>query len=184
MFIILITIVISLLTIAFFTIAERKLLASIQYRWMSDVANFWGILQAFADGLKLLFLVFYKKHCSNKQHYCWSILITNEISDVLTMKFFLVLLITITVYYYNTWIIFYIVAVVFVYSLIVIRFIHKKFIKKDPWITLTQVYNDFIKLGSDESYLEALLEKHKIILTVLMCLISAPIGYFFWWIYY
>lgn len=54
MIIILITVIISLLTIAFFTIAERKLLASIQRRRGPNVTGFWGILQAFADGLKLL----------------------------------------------------------------------------------------------------------------------------------
>lgn len=54
MLIILITLVASLLTIAFFTIAERKLLASIQRRKGPNVTGFWGILQAFADGLKLL----------------------------------------------------------------------------------------------------------------------------------
>lgn len=54
MLIILITLIASLLTIAFFTIAERKLLASIQRRKGPNVTGFWGILQAFADGLKLL----------------------------------------------------------------------------------------------------------------------------------
>jgi len=50
----LITIVSCLLAIAFFTIAERKLLASIQRRKGPNVTGFWGLLQAFADGLKLL----------------------------------------------------------------------------------------------------------------------------------
>ena len=50
----LITIISSLLSIAFFTIAERKLLASIQRRKGPNVTGFWGLLQAFADGLKLL----------------------------------------------------------------------------------------------------------------------------------
>lgn len=54
MFNILVTLVGSLLGIAFFTIAERKLLASIQRRKGPNVTGFWGVLQAFADGLKLL----------------------------------------------------------------------------------------------------------------------------------
>jgi len=54
MLIILITLISSLLTIAFFTIAERKLLASIQRRKGPNVTEFWGILQTFADGSKLL----------------------------------------------------------------------------------------------------------------------------------
>jgi NADH:ubiquinone oxidoreductase subunit H len=51
---ILVTIICALLSIAFFTIAERKLLASIQRRKGPNVTGFWGILQAFADGLKLI----------------------------------------------------------------------------------------------------------------------------------
>lgn len=50
----LITIITALLAIAFFTLAERKLLASIQRRKGPNVTGFWGLLQAFADGLKLL----------------------------------------------------------------------------------------------------------------------------------
>jgi len=50
----LITVISCLLSIAFFTIAERKLLASIQRRKGPNVTGFWGLLQAFADGLKLL----------------------------------------------------------------------------------------------------------------------------------
>jgi NADH:ubiquinone oxidoreductase subunit H len=44
-----------LLSIAFFTIAERKILASIQRRKGPNVTGFLGTLQAIADGLKLIF---------------------------------------------------------------------------------------------------------------------------------
>jgi len=54
MLVTLLTIICALLSIAFFTIAERKLLASIQRRKGPNITGFWGILQAFADGLKLL----------------------------------------------------------------------------------------------------------------------------------
>lgn len=48
------TLITCLLSIAFFTIAERKLMASIQRRKGPNVTGVWGLLQAFADGLKLL----------------------------------------------------------------------------------------------------------------------------------
>jgi NADH-quinone oxidoreductase subunit H len=51
----LITFLCILLAIAFFTIAERKVLASIQRRKGPNVTGFWGTLQAIADGLKLIF---------------------------------------------------------------------------------------------------------------------------------
>ncbi len=43
-----------LLAIAFFTLAERKIMASIQRRRGPNVVGFWGLLQPFADGLKAL----------------------------------------------------------------------------------------------------------------------------------
>lgn len=51
----LLTFICVLLSIAFFTIAERKVLASIQRRKGPNVTGFWGTLQAIADGLKLIF---------------------------------------------------------------------------------------------------------------------------------
>src|SRR5438045_2984810 len=47
-------VILLLVTIAFFTLAERKLMASIQRRKGPDVVGFWGLLQPMADGLKLL----------------------------------------------------------------------------------------------------------------------------------
>jgi NADH-ubiquinone oxidoreductase chain 1 len=52
---IILTVLCALLSIAFFTIAERKLMASIQRRKGPNVTGFWGTLQAIADGMKLIF---------------------------------------------------------------------------------------------------------------------------------
>jgi NADH-quinone oxidoreductase subunit H len=43
-----------LIAIAFFTLAERKAMASIQRRKGPNVVGIWGFLQPFADGLKLI----------------------------------------------------------------------------------------------------------------------------------
>lgn len=43
-----------LISVAFFTLAERKIMASIQRRRGPNVVGFWGLLQPFADGLKAL----------------------------------------------------------------------------------------------------------------------------------
>lgn len=43
-----------LLTVAFVTVAERKTMASMQRRLGPNVVGYWGLLQAFADALKLL----------------------------------------------------------------------------------------------------------------------------------
>jgi NADH-quinone oxidoreductase subunit H len=42
-----------ILSVALFTLAERKLMASIQRRKGPSVVGLWGILQPIADGLKL-----------------------------------------------------------------------------------------------------------------------------------
>lgn len=51
---ILIKIILLLISIAYFTIAERKVMAAIQRRKGPNVVGFWGLLQPLADGLKLL----------------------------------------------------------------------------------------------------------------------------------
>ena len=43
-----------LIATAFFTLAERKIMASIQRRSGPGIIGFWGVLQPIADGLKLL----------------------------------------------------------------------------------------------------------------------------------
>ena len=50
----LIAVVPALITVAFVTIAERKTMASMQRRLGPNVVGYYGILQAFADALKLL----------------------------------------------------------------------------------------------------------------------------------
>jgi NADH-quinone oxidoreductase subunit H len=50
----LVIIIFILLSVAFFTVGERKLMAAIQRRKGPDVIGFWGLLQGLADGLKLL----------------------------------------------------------------------------------------------------------------------------------
>lgn len=49
-----VTIMLLVVAIAFFTVLERKVLASIQRRRGPNMVGFWGLLQAFADGIKLL----------------------------------------------------------------------------------------------------------------------------------
>jgi len=51
---VLIKIVCILISVAYFTIAERKIMASIQRRKGPDVVGIFGLLQPLADGLKLL----------------------------------------------------------------------------------------------------------------------------------
>ena len=43
-----------LIAVAFFTLAERKIMAAMQRRSGPHVVGFWGLLQPFADGLNLL----------------------------------------------------------------------------------------------------------------------------------
>src|SRR5436189_1719621 len=50
----LLVIVPALLTVAFVTISERKTMASMQRRLCPNIVGYYGLLQAFADALKLL----------------------------------------------------------------------------------------------------------------------------------
>ena len=43
-----------LISVAFLTLLERKIMAAVQQRVGPDVVGFFGLLQPFADGLKLL----------------------------------------------------------------------------------------------------------------------------------
>ena len=52
--IILLFILFILIVIAFYTLAERKIMAGVQRRRGPDVVGFWGILQPIADAVKLL----------------------------------------------------------------------------------------------------------------------------------
>lgn len=50
----LLTLIPLLIVVAFFTLAERKAMASIQRRKGPNIVGIWGFLQPFADGLKLI----------------------------------------------------------------------------------------------------------------------------------
>jgi len=43
-----------LISVAYFTLAERKILGAIQRRKGPNVIGVWGLLQPLSDGLKLL----------------------------------------------------------------------------------------------------------------------------------
>jgi NADH-ubiquinone oxidoreductase chain 1 len=61
-----------LLIVAFFTLVERKLMASVQRRKGPSVVGYLGILQPFADGLKLIFKEFIIPNKANKFLFLFS----------------------------------------------------------------------------------------------------------------
>lgn len=62
----LVTLVPLLLVIALFTLSERRVMASVQRRKGPNVVGFWGFLQPFADGLKLVIKELIIPNKSNK----------------------------------------------------------------------------------------------------------------------
>ncbi len=56
---VLITIIPILVSVAIYTLLERKVLASVQRRRGPNVTGFWGLLQPVADGLKLAIKEFF-----------------------------------------------------------------------------------------------------------------------------
>lgn len=56
----------SLLSVAFITVAERKTMASMQRRLGPNIVGYYGLLQAFADALKLLLKEYISPTQANK----------------------------------------------------------------------------------------------------------------------
>jgi NADH-quinone oxidoreductase subunit H len=77
---ILIIVVPLLISVAFFTLAERKILGSIQRRRGPNVIGVFGLLQPFSDGLKLLIKETVVPSSSNKYLFLISPIITFFIS--------------------------------------------------------------------------------------------------------
>jgi len=71
-----ITLITLLISIAYFTLAERKIIASVQRRLGPNVVGFWGLLQPLADGLKLVIKEIIVPRFSNKLLFFFSPFLT------------------------------------------------------------------------------------------------------------
>src|SRR5215475_12324668 len=63
---VIITLIPALLTVAYVTVAERKTMASMQRRLGPNIVGHYGLLQAFADALKLLIKEYVSPTQANK----------------------------------------------------------------------------------------------------------------------
>lgn len=54
LFLTLLTLIFLIISVAFFTLAERRVMGAIQRRKGPNITGFWGVLQPFADALKLI----------------------------------------------------------------------------------------------------------------------------------
>ena len=71
-----------LISIAYFTLAERKLIAVVQRRTGPNIVGFWGLLQPLADGLKLVIKEIVIPSFSNKKLFIFAPIITLILSFV------------------------------------------------------------------------------------------------------
>jgi len=65
-----------LISIAYFTLAERKIIASVQRRLGPQIIGFYGLLQPLADGLKLILKEIIIPNLSNKKLFFLAPLLT------------------------------------------------------------------------------------------------------------
>lgn len=94
-----------LLSVAFYTLAERKIMAAMQRRVGPNVVGFAGVLQPFSDGLKLLLKEFFQPRYAEKKIFWfgpflmlvvsfigWLVIPFSEYGPLLTFKLSLIFL--------------------------------------------------------------------------------------------